>query len=100
VWLTRLIRCRSTTGRRLCALARPSCASEERHSIGRDVGLAESGFALPIRIPATSLVHLGLCDLVLFVFLLYRSDAVNPFIKALQHERKVLDDARGEIARE
>ena len=29
-------------------MARPSPAVEESHKIGRDVGLAESGFALPL----------------------------------------------------
>jgi hypothetical protein len=35
------------SGRRRCALARPSFAFEENHPTGRDLGFAESGFARP-----------------------------------------------------
>jgi hypothetical protein len=35
--------------RRRYAMARPNCAVEVDHKTGRDVGLAESGFALPVR---------------------------------------------------
>src|SRR5882762_8403211 len=48
VWLTRLNFAVAHWRAAAAAMARPSPAVEESHKIGRDVGLAESGFALPL----------------------------------------------------
>jgi hypothetical protein len=45
--LTHLISLSLDVCRRRYAMARPNCAVEVNHKTGRDVGLAESGFALP-----------------------------------------------------